>query len=503
MNDLGIALKLEQVSKSYPGTLAVDCVDFDVRAGEVHALIGENGAGKSTLMNIIAGAFPDYSGRILIGEKEVALHSPAAAKRYGIQMIHQELILARPLSIAENLLAGRLPARRGLLDRRALLTESRALLKRVGLEELDPETPVEDISQHEAQLVEIAKALGNRPCILVMDEPTSALSRDEVGRLFDIIRKLRRQGLAIVYISHHLAEIMQIADRVTVMRDGKRIATRALGEVTQADLVEMMVGRAAAADLYQQKPRRAPGREKLAARGLTRYGFFHDVSFTVRSGEILGIAGLAGAGRTELARALVAIDPVDRGELHVDGVQARLRHMGEAIRLGLAYLPEDRKALGLALRLSTGENLLAAMIPRLTRFGSYSARRGAGTLDRLLSSLHVHPPDHDVVIRSLSGGNQQKVLLAKWLALEPQVLILDEPTRGVDIGAKVIIHRAIEEVAAQGRAVILISSDLPELVTLSDRVMVMRHGRMIREIPREAISEESVLLAANGGGADV
>lgn len=503
MNDLGIALKLEQVSKSYPGTLAVDCVDFDVRAGEVHALIGENGAGKSTLMNIIAGAFPDYSGRILIGEKEVALHSPAAAKRYGIQMIHQELILARPLSIAENLLAGRLPSRRGLLDRRALLTESRALLKRVGLEELDPETPVEDISQHEAQLVEIAKALGNRPCILVMDEPTSALSRDEVGRLFDIIRKLRRQGLAIVYISHHLAEIMQIADRVTVMRDGKRIATRALGEVTQADLVEMMVGRAAAADLYQQKPRRAPGREKLAARGLTRYGFFHDVSFTVRSGEILGIAGLAGAGRTELARALVAIDPVDRGELHVDGVQARLRHMGEAIRLGLAYLPEDRKALGLALRLSTGENLLAAMIPRLTRFGSYSARRGAGTLDRLLSSLHVHPPDHDVVIRSLSGGNQQKVLLAKWLALEPQVLILDEPTRGVDIGAKVIIHRAIEEVAAQGRAVILISSDLPELVTLSDRVMVMRHGRMIREIPREAISEESVLLAANGGGADV
>ena len=502
VTDIGIALRMEQVSKRYPGTLAVDRVDFDVSAGEVHAVIGENGAGKSTLMNMIAGAFADYTGRILIGSLEVALHSPATAKRYGIQMIHQELSLAQPLSIAENLLAGRLPVRRGRLDRRALLAESRALLKRVGIEGLDPETPVEDISQHEAQLVEIAKALGNRPCILVMDEPTSALSRAEVGRLFDIIRKLRRQGLAIVYISHHLPEIMQIADRVTVMRDGKRIATRALGEVTQAELIEMMVGRAAAADLYRQKPRRPPGPEKLTACGLTRYGFFHDVSFAVRNGEILGIGGLAGAGRTELARALVAIDPVDGGELLVDGRRVRPRRMGEAVRLGLAYLPEDRKALGLALRLSTGENLLAALIPRLTRLGFYSARRGAGTLERLLTSLQVHPPDPDAVLRSLSGGNQQKVLLAKWLAVEPQVLILDEPTRGVDIGAKVIIHRAIEEVAEQGRAVILISSDLPELVTLCDRIMIMRHGRMIRELPREAISEESVLLAANGGGAD-
>jgi len=249
MSDIGTALQLEQVSKRYTGTLAVDGVDFDVRAGEVHALIGENGAGKSTLMNIIAGAFADYTGRIRIGGQEVALHSPLAAKRQGVQMIHQELSLARTLSVAENLLAGRLPARHGILDRRALRAEARALLKRVGLDQLDPATLVEDIGQHEAQLVEIAKALGNRPCILVMDEPTSALSRDEVKHLFEIVRNLRRQGLAIVYISNHLPEILEIADRVTVMRDGKKIATREMRDVTQSDLIEMMVGRSAAADL--------------------------------------------------------------------------------------------------------------------------------------------------------------------------------------------------------------------------------------------------------------
>jgi ABC-type sugar transport system ATPase subunit len=502
MSDIGLALQLEQVSKRYTGMLAVDGVDFDVRAGEVHALIGENGAGKSTLMNIIAGAFADYTGRILIGGQEVALHSPVAAKRHGIQMIHQELSLARTLSVAENLLAGRLPARHGILDRRALRTEARALLKRVGLDSLDPATLVEDIGQHEAQLVEIAKALGNRPCILVMDEPTSALSRDEVKHLFEIVRNLRRQGLAIVYISHHLPEILEIADRVSVMRDGKKIATREMCDVTQADLVEMMVGRAAASDLYSRKARSAPGKEKLQVRGLTRTGVFHDVSFSVRCGEILGIGGLAGSGRTELARALVAADAPDAGELLLDGRPIRPKRLSDAIRLGMAYLPEDRKSLGLALRLSSGENLLAALIPRLTRRCHYSARRGAGTLGRLMGLLQVHPSDPQVTVRNLSGGNQQKVLLAKWLAVEPHVLILDEPTRGVDIGAKVIIHRAIEDVAEQGRAVILISSDLPELVSLSDRVLILRHGRMIREMPRESLSEESVLLAANGGVGD-
>ncbi len=495
----GIALRMEQVSKQYPGTLAVDRVDFEVHAGEVHALMGENGSGKSTLMNVLAGCFTDYTGTITINGKPINLHCPLAAKRHGIQMIHQELSLARALSIAENLMAGRLPVKYGLLDKRKLMSESRALLERVGLNHLAPATLVSEIDQHEAQRVEIAKALGNKPSILVMDEPTSALSSDEVALLFKIIRDLKQQGLAIVYISHHLPEITEIADRITVLRDGKKITTCSAVGITHDELVDLMVGGVASSELYERKTSRTPGSPKLEARQLTRYGFFHEVSFTVHSGEILGVGGLAGSGRTELARALVAVDRVDRGEMLLDGQPVRPRRLDQAIRMGLAYVPEDRKLLGLAVRHSTRENVLAAILPRLTRFGMFSSRRGDATVDDMLQRLQVNPPDPDIPIRSLSGGNQQKVLLAKWLASDPQVLILDEPTRGVDIGAKLVIHRTIEEVAERGTAVILISSDLPELVSLSDRIMIMRHGRMIREMPDEALNEESVLLAANGG----
>ncbi len=500
--NLDIALRMEQVTKRYPGTLAVDSVDFEAHAGEIHALLGENGSGKSTLMNVLAGCFTDYTGTISLGGKPVVLHSPVAAKRRGIQMIHQELSLARALSIAENLMAGRLPSKYGLLDRRKLMSESRALLARVGLGHLDPRKPVSDIDQHEAQCVEIAKALGNNPCILVMDEPTSALSRNEVELLFKIIRDLKQHGLAIVYISHHLPEITEIADKITVLRDGKKIATRSAVGVTHDELVDLMVGGAASGELYEHKTARSPGAPKLEARQLTRYGFFHEVSFMVCKGEILGIGGLAGAGRTELARALVAVDRVDRGEILLDGKQVRPRHLDEAIRMGLAYVPEDRKQLGLAIRHSTRENVLAAILPKLTRFGIFSQGLGDTTLKDMIQRLQVNPPVPDIPIRSLSGGNQQKVLLAKWLASNPQVLILDEPTRGVDIGAKVVIHRAIEEAAKNGTAVILISSDLPELVSLADRIMIMRHGRIIREMPGSALSEESVLLAANGGEID-
>jgi ABC-type sugar transport system ATPase subunit len=496
--EAGLALDMRGIRKTFPGTVAVDGVDFLVSAGEVHALIGENGAGKSTLMKILAGAFPDYEGEIRIGGRPVTLHSPAAAKRHGVGMIYQELNLARPIGIAENLLAGRLPVTRwGLLDRRRLDAMARGALERVGLD-LDPSLPVEDISPHEAQLVEIAKALDARPCILVLDEPTSALSREEAERLFGIIRQLRAEGLAIVYISHHLPDVLRLADRVTVLRDGRRIATRFVGDVTQAALVEMMVGRAAEG-LYYEKPHRVPGEEILSVRGLTRIGFFHDVSFGMRAGEIVGIGGLAGSGRTELARALVGLDRIDRGAMILKGRPIRPRQMREAIDAGLAYLPEDRKTLGLALSLSTEENLLAARIPRLTRYGFFSAGRGADSIRQAIDTLQVHPPDPSARVGSLSGGNQQKVLVAKWLAVEPDVLILDEPTRGVDIGAKVTIHRTIEALAERGRAVLLISSDLPELATLSDRILILRRGRLIGELGRAAISEERILLAANGG----
>jgi ribose transport system ATP-binding protein len=491
------ALEMRHVSKHFPGTIAVDDVNFEVTAGEVHALVGENGAGKSTLMKILAGSFDDYSGEIAISGKIALLHSPTLAKRHGIGMIYQELSLARPISITENLLAGRLPRRGPLLDKAKARAQATELLFSVGLD-LDPNLPIEDISQHEAQLVEIAKVLGNKPSILVMDEPTSALSREEVERLFAIIGDLKRRGIAIVYISHHLPEIFRIADRVTVMRDGKKIATRPIGEVTREEIVQMMVGRSVK-EFYQRRER-SIGDVRLRVKKLSRFGFFHDVSFDARRAEILGICGLSGAGRTELARVLTGLDRADEGSIELDGRHVRGSTMADFLDQGISYLTEDRKIEGLAVRLAMDDNILSAIIDRLSSGGVFSKARGRPTVERLISELSIYPPDPSRTVGNLSGGNQQKVLLAKWLASEPRVLIMDEPTRGVDIGAKMTIHASIERLAATGCTVLLISSDLPELVGLCDRVMIMRKGHFIREMPYSECSEESLLLAATGEG---
>ncbi|KLU63151.1 galactose/methyl galactoside import ATP-binding protein MglA [Peptococcaceae bacterium CEB3] len=487
-------LEMKQVSKKFPGTYAVKTIDFDVFAGEVHALLGENGAGKSTLMKVIAGYFNDYTGEILVNGKTVQLHSPAMAKANGIQMIYQELSLAKPISIAENLLAGRLPTKgTWLLDRKTLIHESKKLLGRVGLGHIDPLVAVEEISQSEAELVEIAKALGNNPSILVMDEPTSALSKEEVDRLFGIINVLKKQGIGIVYISHHLPEISKIADRVTVMRDGEKVATKDITDVTTEALVEMMIGRAAG-EMYRKRSSSIKEDVKLEVKKLSRRGFFHNIDFHVRRGEILGICGLSGAGRSELARSLVGIDPIDGGEIHLDGTEIQFRSMNRALAYGLAYLSESRKEQGLALRLSVGENILSASISR------YSPKDGKEIVKKLIKDLQVNPAEDHRMIATLSGGNQQKVLLAKWMATEPKVLILDEPTRGVDIGSKMVIHQAVMEMANRGYSVILITSDLPELAGLSDRVIIMRNGHFIGEIDRVDCTEEELLLAANGKG---
>ncbi|MEO7716675.1 MAG: sugar ABC transporter ATP-binding protein [Capsulimonas sp.] len=493
-----LALQLRGVSKRYPGMLAVDAVDFDVRPGEVHALLGENGAGKSTLVSLIAGSFSDYTGEVLIDGEAVTLHAPAAAKALGIEMIHQELSLAPPLSLAENLLAGRLPVKRGFVDRRALRDEAARLLRQVGLN-LDQDTLVEEISQPQAQLVEIAKALGNDPKILIMDEPTSSLSREEVAQLFRLVKDLRASGLAVIYISHHLPELAEIADRVTVMRDGKKVETLEMADATPERLVEMMVGGAATA-LYPQR-HSALGAARLRVEDLSRIGFFHDVSLTVRAGEIVGIGGLSGAGRSELARSICRIDPIDRGRIEIDGAPSRAKSYGQAIREGFAYLTEDRKSQGLALRLSVADNILGGVISRHSRFGVYSAQSGKEVARDMIAALQVQPPDAAREAGGLSGGNQQKVLLAKWLATKPKVLILDEPTRGVDVAAKAVIHQAIAEAAEQGVAVLLISSDLPELVGLSDKVLILRKGRLIGRLNKDDCSEQAVLLAANGQGA--
>jgi ribose transport system ATP-binding protein len=488
MTDIGIALELTGVGKRYPGTLAVDRVDLTICSGEVHALVGENGAGKSTLVKMMAGAFRDYTGRIAINGKEVALHSPAAARASGIQLIHQELSLAPALSVMENVLAGRLPRRGAILvDRRQALREAQECLARVGLE-VDPLTPVEDLSQHEAQLVEIAKALANLPCILLLDEPTSALSRHEVERLFELLRRLRSLGIAIVYISHHLTEVMAIADRVTVMRDGRRAATERICDVTARQIASLMVGGAAASPPAVHGPSTAnASMPKVRAERLSRFGFFREISFEIGAGEVVGLAGLSGSGRTELARSLCGIDPLDEGELYMDGDRVTPRSLRQAVEKRIAYVTEDRKNLGLALRLTVVENAL--VFPARGR-----ARAGEG-VKALLKELRLEPPNTSRSIRDLSGGNQQKVLLAKWLATDPSLLILDEPTRGVDVGARAIIHTAIARAAKRGAAVLLISSDIDELVSLAGRILILRRGRLCGELRGADATEENVLLA--------
>lgn len=499
------ALEMRGVSKRFPGTLAVDHVDFRVKPGEVHALIGENGAGKSTLMKMLAGSFTDYTGEIYVSGQKVELHSPRAAKDSGIGMIYQELSLARPISIYENLLVGRLPVHKGLpfVNKKEAIAKSKELLERVGLGHIDPEMPISEISQCEAQLVEIAKVLGNSPRIIVMDEPTSALSSEEVGRLFNIVRQLKEEGLAIIYISHHLAEIFTVCDAVTVMRDGKKIGTYDIGEMDQKKLIELMVGRSVS-EFYKDRQSKA-GEEMFRVEDLSRWGFFHHVNFSVKSGEVMGITGLAGAGRSELARAIVGVDRIDDGKMYLQGKEVHFKSMHEAIDAGIGYLTESRKTDGLALAQSVADNAMAAIIYRRAKGGVYNPKSKANRqlVDELIEQLVVYPAEPDRPVMNLSGGNQQKVLLTKWLAMKPKVLILDEPTRGVDVGAKEVIHNAVRELAASGSAVILISSDLPEMVGLADRAVVLRNGHIIGEVGREDMSEQSLLLAANGEGEHV
>lgn len=497
-----IALQMKNVSKRFPGTLAVDGVDFEVREGEVHALMGENGAGKSTLMKILAGLFNDYTGEIYIDGNLCRLHTPMLAKEHGVGMIYQELSVARRISIVENLLVGRLPKKNGLFyDKKEAIRQAKELLERVGLGYLDPNKPISEISQCEAQLVEIAKVLGTNPKIIVMDEPTSALSSEEVQRLFKIIRNLKEQNLAIVYISHHLAEIFEIADTITVMRDGKKIKTYPVSETTNEQLIHDMVGKSVK-EFYADRESHI-GETMMEVKDFTRWGFFHHVSFELHRGEVLAICGLAGAGRTEIARSIIGVDPLDAGTIVKDGKEGTYKDMTMAIKNGIGYLTEDRKVMGLALTQSVADNILVSIIDKLSKGGLYNPKHHGKIVEEKIEELEIYPPQPNRLVNALSGGNQQKVLMAKWLATDADVLILDEPTRGVDIGAKQTIHKAVLEYAKRGNGVILLSSDLPEVVGLADRAIILREGYITGEISGEEITESSLLMAANGEGKHV
>ncbi|MFF0311230.1 sugar ABC transporter ATP-binding protein [Streptosporangium sp. NPDC004379] len=490
----GPALRVEGLGKRFGAVRALDDVTLDVRPGEVLALMGENGAGKSTLLKIITGDHRPDDGRLLLGGKEVSFGSPADARRAGVRVIAQEPEIIPHVSVAENVHVGALTAKGRLFSHRALAERTRADLERLGFAgAIDPGCPGERLSPAQRQLVEILRALTGEVRVLAFDEPTSSLSDHEVSALFALIRRLRDQGVAIVYVSHRMQEILRLADRVAVLRDGRLAGVRPAAETGEDELVRMMVGRDLSAMF--QRERNRPGEPVLTLNGVTTDDVT-DVSFEVRAGEVVGLAGLVGAGRSELARAVVGDLPIRSGEVLLEGRRLRPRSPSDTVRAGIGLAPEERKAQALLLHRSVRDNVSLAVLDRLSRFRLVRRAAERALVREYADRLRVKAPSVETEVRRLSGGNQQKVVLARWLARRPKVLILDEPTRGVDVGAKAEIYSIIDRLAADGVAVLVISSELPEVLGLADRIVVMQNGRVTGELDRRQAGEEQVLALA-------
>ena len=487
-------VRLRGVSKEFPGVKAVDRVDLEILPGEVHALAGENGAGKSTLMKILSQVERPTEGELQISGEKVAFHGPGYAQSLGVAMVYQEFALAPHLSVAENLFLGREPARAGFINRRSEKEKAGELLGRVGLE-IDPNRLVSGLTVAEQQRLEIAKALAIEAKVLILDEPTATLAEREIEGLFEVIREMASRGIAILYISHRLDEIFRIADRVTVMRDGKVVETKPTSELTEEELVNLMVGREVG-NLYP-KPEAEIGEVLLRVEEISREGVLKDCSFEVRSGEILGFAGLVGAGRTELARAVFGADPVDSGRVELEGREIQVKSPQAAIAAGIGYLTEDRKGAGLALQLGIDHNITLANVPvAMAGFLDLGAEQRVAR-DRS-EQLDIQTPTIKRKVQVLSGGNQQKVVVAKWLETHARALFFDEPSRGIDVGAKAEMFGLIGDLAKEGRGIVLISSYLPELLNMCDRILVMRDGRVAGVLEREEFSEERIVSLATG-----
>ena len=488
-------LEMRSITKRFPGVVALDRVDFELERGEVHVLLGENGAGKSTLVKMLAGAYRPDEGEILLDGEAASISSATDAQKLGISTIYQEFNLVPQFTVAENIFLGRQPRRFGFVDRRKMREEARKLLDRMKVL-VDPDALVSNLGVAQRQMVEIAKALSLNARILIMDEPTASLSGQEAERLFQIVRGLKKEEVAMIFISHHLEEVSEIGDRVTVLRDGK-VVDRVPASTKHSELVRMMVGRSVEA----QFPRRRPelGEVLLEVKNLSREGVLEDVSFSLRAGEVVGVAGIVGAGRTELARAIFGADPGDAGEVWVEGRRMERGDPREAKRRGMGFVTEDRQGQGIVPPLSVAENLGLASLERNTHVGLVNRREQRKQAQKMIEDLNIRTPGPEQGIRFLSGGNQQKTVIGKWLLADSKVLIMDEPTRGIDVGAKVEIYELMNEQTENGAGILMISSDLPEVLGMSDRILVMSGGRIMGELSVEEANGENVMELATQG----
>ena len=494
-------LRMEKISKSFPGVKALDEVDLEVYPGEVLALVGENGAGKTTLMEILnphpapTGFYRQDSGKIFLKGQEIRPRNPIEAQALGISFIHQHFNLAPNLTVAENVFLGREPLKSNLLriiDKEKMRRETREALDLMGVD-ISPDALVGRLSVAQRQVVEIAKALSHDASLVIMDEPTAALNREETGRLFKIVKRMKSTGISVIFITHRLEEVFEIADRVVALRDGKQAGVADIGDADIDMVVRMMVGRELA--MFPKEPA-TMGDAIMEVKGLSRRGVVENVSFQLRKGEILGIAGMVGAGRTEMVRALFGVDQKDSGSVCIDGREVRINSPRDALKAGLGLVPEDRQLQGLILLMAVGENITLPGLSRISRWGMINKRSEREIADHYIQRLMIQTPGIDQPVMGLSGGNQQKVALAKWLALEPRVLILDEPTRGIDVGAKTDVHALMCKIAAQGVGIIMISSEMPEILGMSDRIIVMSRGSISGEFSREEASQEKIMSCA-------
>lgn len=490
-------LSMRDINKSFPGVQALDNVTMEVYPGEIHALVGENGAGKSTLMRALSGVSKMDTGIIEWKGQEVDINQPGDAQKIGISMIHQELAVIPYLDVGKNIFLGREPQANvpGVINWKQLYKQAQEQLDRLGLD-IDPKAPVETLTIAQQQMVEVVKALSMDASLIVMDEPTSALTEKEVEALFSYMKKLREDSVSIIFISHRLDEIQRVSDRITVLRDGKWVGTSEVENLSQDDIVKMMVGREI--EQSEKKEKKTFSEIILSVENVSSGDEVHNVTFDLHKGEIIGIAGLVGAGRTALAEAIFGFRKIDVGQIQLEGNDVRINSPKEAIEHGFGFVPEDRKAQGLFLNMSVWQNIIIAGIQKLVNWGFLKKRAARKLSDSLVNRLEIKTPSLGQQVKNLSGGNQQKVIIAKWLSLNPKILILDEPTRGIDVGAKVEIHNLLNQMASDGVGILMISSELPEILGVSDRVLVMKEGDLVAEFDPTTHSQDDIMRAAAG-----